>query len=116
MPAINPLAGIYLAGLLGSIELYTGMFEHSFFGRRRLHTVQCITEGKDSMDQCHAKILKFGIPRFLFCCIGDREHDAGRLTTIFWRLVEDRSMVLFPVTMNTQGQSFRGAVQVDVEY
>ena len=116
MPHINPEAGWYLCGLPGSKEIYLGIFEHQYFGRRRLHTSQCITEGKDTMDQCHSKMLKFGVARFLFMCAGDREWELGQFTTLFWRLVEDRGMVLFPVTMNTQGQSLRGSVKVDVAY
>ena len=66
------------------------------------------------MDKTHAKMVKQGVNRLLFMPIGDRGVLGEQMTTLFWRLVEDRILVLFPVSMNTQGQSVRGATTVDV--
>ena len=65
------------------------------------------------MDKMHARVLKASLHRLLMGPLGDRRWSPD-LPRLFWRTVEDRSMTLFDVNLNTQGQSVRGMVQVDV--
>ena len=60
------------------------------------------------MDKAHAVMLKVGLHRCLFGCVGEREQHRGEFTRMYWRMIEDREMILLPATMNTQGQSAKG--------
>ncbi len=93
--------------------LYTGITQEYFFNRRRMHTSQCLSVSKTTMDKMHARVLKAGVHKLLMCPLWDRPLSPD-LTKLFWRMVEDRSMCLVDVNLNTQGQSARGVLEVDV--